>query len=92
MLKMKFRKFSYEGKMDEPRFLACLNLSELENTSLGARIYDCVKNMMTKNTSSHLKNYIDYHKYMKASSILAKGDYKDRAKLIYGIFDPKRTR
>ena len=58
--------------MGQTGFLSALHLPELDGSGMGLRIYDCVKNMSTNAQSSN-KNFIDYHKFVKACAILAKG-------------------
>lgn len=77
--------------MGSTGFLASLQMNELDGTNIGMRLYDCIKNIGTSSNQSQQKNYIDYHKYIKASAILSRGTDEDRLRLIYGIFDPRKA-
>jgi len=86
ILRENYETYAKDGRLNKYSLLKLLSLEDFDDSIIGNRIYNCIKQISSKGAS--FGNYVNYERYIQAMAILARGSVQERLEFIFNVFDP----
>jgi len=86
ILRENYETYAKDGRLNKYSLLKLLSLEDFEDSEIGTRIHNCIKQIASKSAS--FGNYVNYERYIQAMAILARGSVQERLEFICSVFDP----